>query len=98
MSRKKVNNFEFLDSLTSEELKNLSNFIMESIKIKNEIKEKQEILRDYLKAYCEEKDYERSVLTKLINLSFKIVRDSDPKLIEREMKILQILSSIQDNN
>lgn len=98
MSRKKVNNFEFLDSLTSEELKSLSNFIMESIKIKNEIKEKQEILRDYLKSYCEEKDYERSVLTKLINLSFKIVRDSDPKLIEREMKILQILSSIQENN
>lgn len=97
MARKPISKFEFLDSLSPEELKKLSEFVTESIKIKNEIKERQEMLRDYIKAYCEEKEYEKSVISKLVNLSFRIFCDRNPELIEREMRILNLLSLIQKN-
>lgn len=96
MAKKQISKFEFLDTLGQEEIKNLSKFISESIKLKYEIKDKREILRDFIKSFAEEKEYDKSVINKLVNLSFKIVNESDPELIDREMKILNILSSIQN--
>ncbi len=98
MAKKQISKFDFLESLSSEELKNLSKFILESIKIKSEIKRNQEILKDYIKAYAEENEYDKSVISKLVNLNFKIINDSDYELIEREMKILNILSLLQNKD
>lgn len=88
--------FDFLDHLNETEMKKLSYFINDCLKIKREIKENQRILNEQLKDFSNDNGYETSLIRKLVNLSFKIINE-DENLIEKEMKILNLLSNIQNN-
>ncbi|MEM5877630.1 MAG: hypothetical protein QXF12_01995 [Candidatus Aenigmatarchaeota archaeon] len=87
--------FDFLDHLNETEMKRLSYFINDCLKIKREIKENQKILSEQLKNFSNDHGYETSLIRKLVNLSFKIINE-DENLIEKEMKILNLLSNIQN--